>query len=113
MASGPRLPVVNSKKMKGMFVMATSQTPTHRKIPKFGWIPDLPDVRDHVYSAPQVTMAALPASVDMRPLCPPVYDQGQLGSCTGNAIAGAIQFDRMKQRLNRSGSFVQILQMNS
>jgi len=28
-----------------------------------------------------------------------VYDQGQLGSCTANAIAGAIQFDRLKQQL--------------
>jgi C1A family cysteine protease len=26
-----------------------------------------------------------------------VYDQGQLGSCTANAIAGAIQFDQKKQ----------------
>ena len=33
------------------------------------------------------------------PACPPVYDQGQLGSCTGNAIAGAVQFDREKQKL--------------
>ncbi len=33
------------------------------------------------------------------PQCPPVYNQGQLGSCTANAIAGAIQFDRMKQKL--------------
>ena len=30
------------------------------------------------------------------PHCPPVYDQGQLGSCTANAIAGAVQFVRMK-----------------
>ena len=37
--------------------------------------------------------------VDLRPHCPPVYDQGQLGSCTGNAIAGAVQFDREKQKL--------------
>jgi C1A family cysteine protease len=28
-----------------------------------------------------------------------VYDQGQLGSCTANAIAGAIEFDRIKQKL--------------
>src|SRR5262249_32133990 len=26
-----------------------------------------------------------------------VYDQGQLGSCTANAIAGAIEFDQIKQ----------------
>ncbi len=36
----------------------------------------------------------------MRGQCPPVYDQGQLGSCTANAIAGAIEFDRKKQNLS-------------
>jgi C1A family cysteine protease len=35
--------------------------------------------------------------VDLRPDCPPVYDQGQLGSCTANAIAAAIEFDRRKE----------------
>jgi C1A family cysteine protease len=39
----------------------------------------------------------LPPSVDLRPECPPVYDQGQLGSCTANGIAGAIEFDQRKQ----------------
>jgi C1A family cysteine protease len=28
-----------------------------------------------------------------------VYNQGQLGSCTANAIAGAIQFEEMKQKI--------------
>jgi C1A family cysteine protease len=28
-----------------------------------------------------------------------VYDQGQLGSCTANAIAGAIEFEQKKQKL--------------
>ena len=41
----------------------------------------------------------LPPSVDLTPLCPPVYDQGQIGSCTANAIAGAIEFDRLKQKV--------------
>jgi C1A family cysteine protease len=40
---------------------------------------------------------ALPAKVDLRSKCPKVYDQGELGSCTANAIAGAIEFDQMKQ----------------
>ena len=35
----------------------------------------------------------LPASVDLRPNCPPVYDQGQLGSCTANALIGAFEYD--------------------
>ena len=30
---------------------------------------------------------------------PAPYDQGELGSCTANAIAAAIQFERMKQQL--------------
>ena len=40
---------------------------------------------------------ALPTKVDLRSKCPKVYDQGQIGSCTANAIGGAVQFDLMKQ----------------
>ena len=61
-----------------------------------GWVRDLPDHRDHMYSAPPTQLRALPPSTDLRPRCPPVYDQGRIGSCTANAIAGAIQFDRLK-----------------
>jgi C1A family cysteine protease len=71
---------------------------TH-SIKRYGWVPDLPDARDYMYAAPVEMMAKLPSKVDLRPNCPPVYDQGQLGSCTGNAIAGAVQFDREKQKL--------------
>jgi C1A family cysteine protease len=65
-----------------------------RKIKRYGWIPDLPDNRDFRFAAPPVT---LPPKVDLRPNCPPVYDQGQLGSCTANAIGAAHQFEQMKQ----------------
>jgi C1A family cysteine protease len=34
--------------------------------------------------------AKLPASVDLRTYASPIDDQGNLGSCTGNALAGAI-----------------------
>ena len=63
---------------------------------KWGWKPDLPDHRDFTYkvTAPIV----LPSKVDLRPFCPPVYDQGQLGSCTGNAIAGSIEFEQLKKK---------------
>jgi C1A family cysteine protease len=73
---------------------------THRQTARYGWNPDLPDARDLVYSAPAPDSASgLPAKVDLRPQCPALYDQGQLGSCTANAIGAAIEFDRIKQKL--------------
>jgi len=69
------------------------------RIARYGWLPDLPDHRDQLYAAPAELAAAPPPKVDLRAECPPVYDQGQLGSCTATAIAAAVQFDRMKQKL--------------
>jgi C1A family cysteine protease len=68
--------------------------PIHRS---YGWVPDLPDHRDHLYAAAPAILAQLPASKDLRTQCPPVYDQGDLSSCTANAIAAAVQFDQIKQ----------------
>lgn len=70
-----------------------------RQIARYGWTPDLPDQRDHLYAAPPPVLGQLPPSADLTPSCPPVYDQGQLGSCTANAIAAAIEFDRLKQKM--------------
>jgi len=61
-----------------------------RKTARYGWTPDLPDARDHLFSAPAIALAALPPSADLRNGCPPVYNQGQIGSCTANAIAAAV-----------------------
>ena len=64
----------------------------------YGWVRDLPDARDFLYAAPLIRFPqGLPSAVDLRPECPPVYDQGQLGSCTGNGIAGVIEFAQRKQ----------------
>jgi C1A family cysteine protease len=71
---------------------------TTRSVKKYGWVRDLPDSRDLLFSAAMETMGALPSKVDLRPNCPTVYDQGQLGSCTANAIAGAIEFDEIKEK---------------
>jgi C1A family cysteine protease len=65
---------------------------------RLGWIPDHPDHRDRLFAVPPPA-GPLPSSADLRAGCPPVYDQGQIGSCTANAIAGAVQFDRMKQQI--------------
>jgi C1A family cysteine protease len=68
-----------------------------RKIQRYGWKPDLPDPRDVSYSGPLHIQQQLPPTVDLRSKCPPVYDQGALGSCTANAIAAAFEFDLLKQ----------------
>ncbi len=41
----------------------------------YGWSPDFPDARDHIYAAPAFTR--MPPTVNLRNKCPPVYDQGQ------------------------------------
>jgi len=67
-----------------------------RKITKYGWRSDTPDFRDHRH--PIISKnTTLPPSSDLRTNCPQIYDQGQLGSCTGNGIAGAYEFDLLKQ----------------
>jgi C1A family cysteine protease len=71
---------------------------------RFGWVPDLPDHRDHMYSAPLRVVTALPPKADLRSKCPPVVDQGQLGSCTANAIGNAHRFNQIKQ--SQPGDFM-------
>jgi C1A family cysteine protease len=57
---------------------------------RYGWRPSLHDDRDH--AADLAYDGALPPSVDLRPQMPAVYDQGQLGSCTANAVAACVEF---------------------
>ena len=59
---------------------------------RFAWIPDVPDSRDFLYKAVRPPRLRLPQSVDLRAKCSPVEDQGQLGSCTANALAGNVEF---------------------
>lgn len=70
-----------------------------RKVKRYGWKPDLPHYRDLKLVPEDWVIPALPPAVDLRPKCPPVYDQGQLGSCTANAIAGAFEFETLRQGL--------------
>jgi C1A family cysteine protease len=72
--------------------------PEPRRIQRFGWLPDLPDARDHLYAAPPEHLTALPTQADLRDQCPKeIYDQGELGSCTANAIGCAFEFELLKQ----------------
>jgi C1A family cysteine protease len=74
-------------------------TPARRKVARYGWVADLPDARDFLYSAPHIALAALPPSVDLSGGLPVCYDQGKIGSCTANSIAGAFEFALRKQKI--------------
>lgn len=74
-----------------------------REVRWYGWKPDYPDQRDFQYK-PALTKKQLAPQLGKtrnlaRTKMPPVYDQGALGSCTANAIAGALQYQRRFERL--------------
>jgi C1A family cysteine protease len=72
----------------------------HPKFGKgYGWRQPLyPSHHFPLYMA-HIDPAALPNKVDLRPECPPIYDQGALGSCTANAWAGLAEFITLKMKL--------------
>jgi C1A family cysteine protease len=67
------------------------------RIKRYGWVRDIPDQRDIRYEPPPRLARALPRKVDLRDGFPPCYNQGELGSCTANAISGALQFLETKE----------------
>ena len=68
-----------------------------------GWIPDLPDFRDFTQESPTIhplleatgattPPPTLPSSVDLRPWCSPVDNQGHIGACTAHAGVALIEY---------------------
>jgi C1A family cysteine protease len=69
-----------------------------------GWLPDYPDFRDYTVEhdvvndmlakvgAAKPLKAGLPATTDLRPWCPPIENQGSLGSCTANAGVAMVEY---------------------
>lgn len=57
----------------------------------YGWVPDIPDQRDFLYSAIRPVIR-VPKHADLREGCSEIEYQGRLGSCTAQALAGAIEF---------------------
>ena len=55
-------------------------------------VKDTPDLRDKIF-VPSVikNVSQLPSSVDLRPLMSPIVNQGELGSCTANAIVSGLR----------------------
>ena len=66
---------------------------------KFAWKPDIPDHRDYYYTAPKAPK--LPAYVDRIGMGNPIEDQGDLGSCTGNASTSALEIVTKSPQLSR------------
>jgi C1A family cysteine protease len=74
----------------------------------FGWVPDRPDIRDFTPGSKNIAaqLAKVGAAkrrgraggqkargpVDLRQWCPPIEDQGQVGSCTANAGTGIVEY---------------------
>lgn len=64
---------------------------------KFGWKPDLPDHRDKICTLK--AKKGVSKTIDLRETghLPPVYDQLTTSSCTGNAIAAAVEYGLLCQ----------------
>jgi C1A family cysteine protease len=62
----------------------------------YGWKPQRPDHRDYLYKDIQQIDLAIPPLVDLRSKCSAIEDQGNLGSCTANALAGHLEFLEIK-----------------
>jgi C1A family cysteine protease len=67
-----------------------------RDVSRYGWRPDTPDMRDYMLAVAPVK--TLPPQVSLRSEMPPVYDQGQLGSCTANSIGAILELNELKQK---------------
>lgn len=73
-----------------------------------GWFPDLPDYRDYSPEHKEIKKdieklglsepekLSLKPKVDLRKWCPPIQNQGSLGSCTAQAGVGLIEFYEKK-----------------
>ncbi len=61
------------------------------QVRRYGLLPDKRNTFELQYTPPAVSLDSLPVIWDLRPKCPPIYDQGSLGSCTANAIGGLFQ----------------------
>jgi len=64
---------------------------------KYGWRRELPDHNDQYYEFNYKGYDSNIKNIDLRCNCPEIYDQGKLGSCTANAVAGAYQYEERRE----------------
>lgn len=76
---------------------------------RLGWLPDVPDVRDIPFAAMFRASKKLPSAVDLSLGCSLIEQQGNLGSCTAQALVGALEFlqimEGYSKQLAGSGKF--------
>lgn len=64
-----------------------------------GWRKQHHDPRDEAFRLkihPGILGASAPPSADLRLLCSPIEDQGNLGSCTANMLAGLVESNEIR-----------------
>lgn len=68
-------------------------------VERYGYRRDRLDPRDRIYNNEEQLQPelALPRTNDLSGQMPPIYDQGQLGSCTANATGGIMQHRQMAE----------------
>jgi C1A family cysteine protease len=95
-------PLVGSPVAGSLAVRAADDLPTTPSGRKLGYSLDRArkDTAEPAQELPRQGM--LPPAVDLRPYAPPVYDQGDLGACTGFAIAKGLRELQQRQRKERA-----------
>lgn len=65
---------------------------------RYGWVPQRGDIRDQRFT---LRLESLPSKADTRPqdVADTILNQGDLGSCTANSIAGTYRYEAHKQGL--------------
>jgi C1A family cysteine protease len=95
-------PIVNPLQPPSKHIASSAEEQEYITDKGFGYVPDVPDFRDKYYqlTGPVLPPEQIPPKKDLREtgfFNFPVLDQGNLGSCTANAISAAITYTMLKQ----------------
>jgi C1A family cysteine protease len=95
---------IGGKKMFTLFA-AQAHNPETGETFGTGWVPEPPDMRDYNPKTKDISDLAkklgfgtkeegfkAPNSIDLRPYCSPINNQGGLGSCTAQAATGVVEY---------------------
>ncbi len=90
----PELRRVEGKMIRRRATTTAQTLAVTTKRRNYGYKPDLPDRRDNdwLYALKFPEDVQLPPRVSLREQMPPIFDQGNLGSCVANACVAAMMF---------------------